>query len=248
MMVKPVIKVFKSSQTMSLFIAGEFIRMVNSAASETRTIVVALSGGSTPENMFRNLSKLSGREQVPWEAVHFFWGDERCVPPDYPDSNYGVARDLLLNNIPIPKGNIHRIRGEAEPFQEKDRYAQEIRQFVPLSSEGIPQFHWIFLGLGVDGHTASIFPGTDTIHVRNQFCAAAVHPETGQNRITLTLPVLNNANRVSFLISGEAKRAIVERILRDPEAENKYPAAMVQPQNAQLEWFIDRQAAVNLPM
>ncbi len=248
MIMKPTVKIFKNLETLSLFVAEEFLRNVKSAADRKKPFTVALAGGSTPETLYRDIARLSEKQEIPWDMVHFFWGDERCVPPDSSESNFGMANNLMLSKLAIPEDNIHRIHGEEEPPGETERYAQVLQMNVPVVQNGIPQMDWVFLGMGSDGHTASLFPESDVVQIRDKFCAVSQHPESGQKRITLTLPVLNNASRVSFLIAGDSKSQITEKILQDPSAAEKYPAAMVQPQTGQLEWFIDRDAAVRLPM
>jgi 6-phosphogluconolactonase len=154
-----------------------------------------------------------------------------------------MGHDIFLRTIPIPEENIHRIKGEANPEDEAQRYAEEIRSIVPLGSPGFPRFDWIFLGLGSDGHTASLFPGSSAFEEKESICVAAEHPLTGQNRITLTLPVINSAARVSFLVSGIEKSGIVARILGDQGKGPLLPASKVSPQDGLFEWYLDRQAA-----
>jgi 6-phosphogluconolactonase len=209
---------------------------------------VALSGGSTPERLFHDLAQPGFRDKINWKAVQLFWGDERCVPPEDEQSNYRMTRLALLDEIKIPEENVHRIQGEADPEQEARRYAGVLRDTVPLTRQGWPQFDWIFLGMGEDGHTASLFPGADTLKVRDKLCVVATHPQTGQHRISLTLPVLNQGKRISFLITGSKKRTIVNAIMADAEAEKHYPSAMIQPVDGRLEWVIDLDAGADLPV
>jgi 6-phosphogluconolactonase len=181
---------------------------------------------------------------VDWSQVHLFWGDERCVPPEDPDSNYEMAYDSLIQHIPIPKDNVHRIHGENDPVNEVRRYTYEMEKAFGISSSEVPRFDWILLGMGADGHTASLFPGQGEVLASQDLCAVAVHPETGQKRITLTLPVLNNAACVSFLVTGLNKAGRLASVLRDPERRKRYPAALVQAENT--EWWVDREAAFHI--
>lgn len=204
-------------------------------------VTIALSGGSTPTLLFRHLAE-QYRDRIDWSKVHFFWGDERCVPPDDAESNYGTARELLLQYIAIPAGNIHRIRGEAEPAEEARRYEAEIREFVP-NAGNLPAFDLVLLGMGSDGHTASIFPDQMELLEADSLCSVARHPETGQQRITLTGPVINNARQVAFLVTGAGKAEKVEEVIKKKGAWKDYPAAHIDPERGDLYWFLDAEAA-----
>lgn len=204
-------------------------------------VAVALSGGSTPKVLFEHWAE-QYRTSIPWETIDFFWGDERCVPPDHPESNYGVAKTLLLDRIDIPKENIHRIRGEEKPQVEAERYAQEIKHWV-RTKDGMPTFDLILLGMGEDGHTASIFPGQMELLTDSNICREAVHPDTGQSRITLTGPVINNAELVIFLVTGAKKAGIVREIVTQSDSRRQYPAAFIQPKQGEVCWFLDQAAA-----
>ncbi|HDP99346.1 MAG TPA: 6-phosphogluconolactonase, partial [bacterium] len=205
-----------------------------------------LSGGSTPVRLFQQLASPAYRENIDWKNVHFFWGDERCVPPDHPDSNYGMTKKYLFDHISIPHENIHRINGENDPETEAKRYAGEIFRLLPLNRHGWPQFDWILLGLGNDGHTASIFPGSPILKDRDNICAVATHPQIGQKRITLTLLVINATKRLSFLVSGENKASIAANILTAAEKNKSLPATFVRPENGALEWYLDQPAAAKI--
>lgn len=236
---KTEIKIFKTPEKLADRLADDFQNLVDEANKFNRDFFVALSGGSTPLLFFQKLASSPHRENIAWQNVHFFWGDERCVPPDHPDSNYGMTKKNLLDLIAIPDENIHRILGENTPQDEAKRYAREIHQLLPISQNGLPEFDWILLGLGDDGHTASIFPDSDVLEERTDICAVAVHPETGQKRITLTLPVINHAKRISFLVTGENKAKMVAKVLSGDES---LPASFVQPMHGILEWRLDEQA------
>lgn len=201
---------------------------------------VALSGGSTPKLLFK-LWADQYRERIEWSKVHFFWGDERCVPPEHADSNFGVCKALLLDHIDIPAENIHRIHGEVEAEMEAKRYGEEIAHHAsPLN--GIPSFDLVILGMGDDGHTASIFPHQIAFIDSEDYCVVATHPDTGQNRITITGSVINNAETVVFLVSGGNKREKVRAILQKENGYESYPAAHVRPKTGELYWFVDKEA------
>jgi 6-phosphogluconolactonase len=202
---------------------------------------IALSGGSTPQLLFEVIvSKF--KEELPWEKLHFWWGDERCVEPENSESNYKLALDNLLSVIPVDEKNIHRIKGEAEPAKEANRYSSEITQTLN-TREGWPVFDLIILGLGEDGHTASIFQENLDLFDSKNICEVAIHPKTGQKRITLTGKVLNNSNRVFFLVTGKNKAQPISEIMNDDEHAKELPAYFVQPENGEMIWFIDQDAA-----
>jgi len=241
-----IIKVYHTVDELATRLASDFQNVVNESAKLNRQIHIALSGGSTPARFFQKLASAPYRENIAWQNVHFFWGDERCVPPDHPDSNFGMTQKNLFDHLAIPEENIHRIFGENAPHDEARRYASEIKQWLPRDQNGWPVFDWILLGLGTDGHTASIFPGSDVLEDRINICAVATHPETGQRRITLTLPVINHAKRISFLVTGENKASVVSKILSASAPDKSLPASWVRPLNGHLEWRLDQSAATEI--
>jgi 6-phosphogluconolactonase len=177
--------------------------------------------------------------------VHFFWGDERCVPPEDDESNYKMAYESFLSKINILENQIHRVQGEVNPEIEVERYANEIKESLPIVNN-FPQFDWILLGMGNDGHTASLFPNSKAIKKRNSICIVAQHPQTGQKRISLILPVINTAKKVTFLVTGKEKSEIVHKILRNKNNSLAFPAAQVNPQFGILQWYLDEAAASKL--
>jgi 6-phosphogluconolactonase len=207
-------------------------------------LAIALSGGSTPKRLFQLLAG-PYLERLYWPAVHLYWGDERCVPPEHEESNYRMTRELLLSQAPIPESNVHRIRGEVGPALEARRYAEEMRRHLPLEN-GRPVFDLVLLGMGEDGHTASIFPDRMDLLVSPEDCAAAVHPQSGQARVTLTGPVINQAREVVFLVAGEGKADIAATILNRRPGWERYPAGHIQPLEGRLRWLLDRAAASRL--
>jgi 6-phosphogluconolactonase len=237
-----IIKIFTSPNDLAIYFAESLVKMVNESARENKPFTIALSGGSTPELLFRILAEKFSTA-IPWQYVHFFWGDERCVRPDDPESNFGMTSKTLLSHIDIPAENIHRIIGEADPVAEAARYSHEILKFAAIY-KGIISFNMLILGLGEDGHTASIFPGHLDLFDSDKICEVAVHPLTHQKRITITGPVINNAERITFLVTGKKKAPIVEKMFKkDPDAKN-YPAAYTVPVFGQLTWLLDKDAAM----
>ncbi len=237
------IVVHKNKKELAFAVANTFLQKAIDAANDQRNFYVALSGGSTPKALFKQLADAQVANAIPWANVHFFWGDERCVPPDHPESNFGMTQTELLNFIDMPAENIHRIRGEAPPAFEARRYAAHLRRILPVNVHRKPVFDWLFLGMGNDGHTASLFPGTDFWRLRNKICAVAEHPLSGQKRISLTLPVINAARSVTFLVTGTAKAQILADIINKTGHYRKYPAAKVQPLSGNITWQIDAAAA-----
>ncbi len=243
---EPVIEILNDPEQLAESVAKKFFQVVRLACNTYKKLNIVLSGGSTPKILLEKISKPRFSSQVKWDFVNLFWGDERCVPPDDPESNYGMIRETLIKKISIPERNVYRIKGERDPFIECKRYAEQIKHVVSSSRNNLPVFDWIFLGIGSDGHTASLFPGAETLKIKKDLCTVAEHPVTGQKRITLTLPVLNNAARVTFLVTGYAKSWIVEEILKRVNDFKKYPAAMVKPYTGDIEWYLDRAAASKL--
>ena len=216
------------------------------ALHQQTTFSLGLSGGNTPRKVFQYLVEFDKWKRIPWGSVHVFWVDERCVSPDHSDSNFQLAYNLMLKDISIPEENIHRIRGENDPLVEADRYADELeKHFLPGKGQS-PSLDWIFLGVGTDGHTASIFPEATLKSSKSPYCGATTHPGTGQNRISLSLPVINAAKRITVMVTGQDKAAIVSKILNSSSVESDLPAAKIQPQTGNLEWVLDEFAASQL--
>lgn len=207
-------------------------------------VSIALSGGSTPKVLFRLLAE-EYADAINWSKVKLFWGDERCVPATDEDSNYGMTQELLLKHIDIPLANIHRVRGEDNPVQEAARYGEVIKEELTMEGD-YPIFDLIILGMGADGHTASIFPHEKELLMADRICAVATHPETGQKRITLTGPVINRAKRVVFLVTGASKTDKIKQIIREEGDWASYPAAHIRPLSGKLDWFLDEAAAMEL--
>jgi 6-phosphogluconolactonase len=235
-----IVKIFSSPYELAEKFAEEMVNMIKESADQRKLFTIALSGGSTPELLYDLLIEKFARS-VPWQYVHFFWGDERCVSPDKAESNFGMAMSKLLSKIEIPSLNIHRIKGEEDPVWEAIRYSEEIA-LLTLKRENLPSFDLILLGLGEDGHTASIFPGHLDLFNSDKTCEVASHPATGQKRITLTGRIINNANAVVFLVSGKNKADVVEKMFKNNPLALNYPASFVVPVHGRLSWFIDQEA------
>ena len=225
-------------------VASEFSNFFAEKVKESDSFHVALSGGSTPKIVFDVLANEFGSD-LDWNKVHFYWGDERCVPPTDDESNYKMTVEHLLSKIEIPEENIHRIKGENEPKGEAVRYSEVIEQYLS-ESNGIPTFDLVILSMGDDGHTASIFPHEIDLWHSEKTCEVAVHPDSGQRRITITGKIINAAATVAFLVTGEGKAEKVGEIVRRTGSFKDYPATLVAPKSNNLYWFLDDAAAANL--
>jgi len=239
-MKEPVVLVFENTDRLVKGLSEHFMKLMESGQE---IINIALSGGNTPKAWFEDLTK-NHIYDIDWSNVHIYWGDERCVPPEDVESNFGMTKKFLLDYIAIPEENIHRIHGELEPEDEAKRYASEILENV--SGIIYPVFDLIILGMGEDGHTASIFPDQIDLWESHNLCVVATHPDSGQRRISLTGKLINNAKSVIFLITGENKAEKIKEIIYNEPAANSYPASKVNPVNGQLFWFLDKQAASQL--
>jgi 6-phosphogluconolactonase len=220
---------------------------VAATSAAPRPFTLALAGGSTPRSLYQLLADAAGpyRARLPWERFHFFWGDERHVPPDHPDSNYRMAREAMLDRVPVAPTNVHRIAAElADARQAAAAYEQELRGFFGLPPKRAwPRFDYLLLGLGEEGHTASLFPGSPALDERERLVAAPWVEAHQTFRITLTPPALNHAARVVFLVSGAQKAAALREVLAGELRPHLYPAQVVQPDDGELLWLVDRAAA-----
>jgi 6-phosphogluconolactonase len=220
-----------------------FLELCNEEITRKGFFTVVLSGGSTPLGLYRMLVSDEFRELVPWKDVFFFWGDERCVAPDSPESNYGAAYRTFLSKAAVPAENVHRMRGEGPPEEAAREYEAEIRGFFRDKGEGeMPVFDFILFGLGSDGHTLSLFPGSPALSEDKRLVVDVYVEELGAWRLTMTLPLVNNARAGAFLVTGIGKAGIIEEMMQG-EAAERYPAQMIKPDSGNLIWFVDREAA-----
>jgi len=239
------VRVFPSPDELFRAAAQEFRSLGSEAIQQRGRFTVALSGGSTPRGLHEELVS-SFASDLPWSDVYFFWGDERHVPPDFPESNFRMAHETLLSKLPIPSDHIFRMPGELpDATQGAAVYEDRLREFFGLASGEFPRFDFILLGMGPDGHTASLFPGTKALEEKERFVVGNWVEQHTTYRITLTFPVLNQAANVMFLISGGGHKAeMVRTALRDPAAN--LPCQRVQPVDGNLKWYLDQQAASKL--
>ena len=235
---KPEIVIEENKEELTAKLAADIIEIIKNAG---RDIHISLSGGSTPEALYKYLAEnYSGA--IDWSKVYFWWGDERCVPPDNSESNYKMAKDAMLDSLKVPEKNIFRIKGEENPESEVGVFEEIMKKYLPQKNS-IPVYDIVLLGMGDDGHTVSIFPDQIELFNSERFAEIAVHPQTGQKRITITGKVVNNAEHVFFMVTGSKKSEIVNEILNKTGNYKSYPAALVEPEDGELIWYLDSEAS-----
>lgn len=230
-------------------LAAERVALAAEAAvGAGHLFTIALSGGSTPRELHRLLAGPDWRDRIPWQRTRVFWGDERCVPPDDPASNYRMARETLLDLVPIPPGNVHRMPAErADRAAAAAEYAAELGRFVRRGPDGVPRFDLILLGLGPDGHTASLLPGSALVHERSRLVAVTDREREGTIRLTVTPPVIEQAAALLFLVAGADKAAALREVLEGDLQPDRYPAQVVRSARGKVAFLVDRPAAAELP-
>jgi 6-phosphogluconolactonase len=241
---KPEIQIVADAGALCQVGAAEFARQAGEAVRVKGSFTVALSGGSTPKGLYGLLATDPAlRAQVPWDKTHVFWGDERHVPPTDAESNYRMANEAMLAKVPIPPANVHRITSEnPDAGQAADDYEQTLRAFFPGEGQP-PRFDLVFLGLGPEGHTASLFPGTKALHEEKRLVVSNWVGKFYTDRITMTPPVLNNAACLIFLVSGDDKALVLKAVLEGRYEPEQLPAQLIQPKQGRLLWLVDRAAA-----
>jgi 6-phosphogluconolactonase len=240
--------------TTAALMAGAAERVVSAAAQAigaSGRFAVALAGGSTPKGLYELLASPAYARRVDWSRVHLFWGDERCVPPDDPASNYRLTREALLDHVPIPDADVHRIRAEDAPARAAASYERELRHAfaTPAGRPSLTvgrRFDLVLLGMGENGHTASLFPGLGAVREKERWVVGEYVPEMSQWRVTLTPPLLNAARRVAFLVVGAGKAPMLQRVLEGPSEPEALPAQAIVPVDGTLDWLVDTEAAARL--
>jgi 6-phosphogluconolactonase len=229
--------------------AALFSRTAAEAAQSRGVARIAISGGSTPKRMFTILADPSKpyATATPWEKIELFWVDERCVPPTHPDSNFKMTREALLDHVPLPEARIHRMEGELDPAEAAARYESEIRNTFRLEGAETPTFDLVLLGMGDDGHTASLFPHTEALHEIALIVTSNHVPQKDSWRITLTKPVINHGREVAFLIEGAAKAGILATVLLGPYDPETTPSQLIRPVSGRVSFLLDAAAASKLP-
>lgn len=238
------VRVFEDLETLTRAAAAEIARAAASAVAERGFFALALSGGSTPRPLYRLLASDPYHDRLPWSAIHLFWGDERHVPPDHPESNYRMAREAMIDHAPVPPGNVHRVAAEdPDARRAAVAYESELRSFFGLAPGERPVFDLLLLGIGPDGHTASLFPGSPAVNERDHLVAAPWVEAQRSFRITLTPPVLNHGRLALFLVSGEDKADALQAVIEGQREPDRYPAQVVEGNRL---WMVDRAAASRL--
>ncbi len=241
------VKIFPDPQALALAAADLLVDVANKATQAHGMFSVALSGGSTPQLLYKLLGSEPFSERVDWSKTHIFWGDERCVPPDNPESNYLKAKQALLDHIPIPPENVHRILTELTPEQAAEDYEETLLRFFSSLSDDEERaqasFDLVLLGMGDDGHTASLFPGTSVIHEDTRWVRALYVDKLAAWRVTLTPAILNRSKHVVFLVSGAGKSYTLQRVIYGSYMPDRYPSQVIRPEKGNLTWLVDEAAA-----
>lgn len=222
--------------------AEQIVTIGRGAIAKKGQFALALSGGSTPAGVYAVIAQ-SFKDQLDWQKVHLFWGDERCVVATHPESNYRMAHENLISKVSIPSGNVHRVASEEDPLLAAQQYEDDMRDFFGVYGSGFPEFDLILLGLGDDGHTASLFPESEGLHESERWVCDNFVKKLKTHRVTITFPLINHAANVMFIVSGSSKASICHQIL---EEKKDYPAQKVQPNSGQLFWFLDNDAGNKL--
>lgn len=238
------IHVYPSTPALLEAAAQHLLDHARQAIAARNSFTIALAGGSTPKGLYAMLAASPFRSQLDWTKIRFFWGDERHVPPDHADSNFRMAHEAFLSRVPVPMAHVHRVPGELPDAQTAaDRYEAVLREQFNVSEPDIPRFDFILLGMGPDGHTASLFPGTRAVHETSRLVAAPRVEKFQTSRITFTPVLLNHARQVTFLICGQAKAETLHAVLEGPFQPGVLPAQIIGPRAGTLTWFVDQEAA-----
>lgn len=246
-MPKPEVHVSQNLEALSRAAAELFVETAKARIEAAGTFFAALSGGSTPRRLYELLATSDYSDRVAWPKVHLFQVDERLVPPSHPDSNFRMIREAWLAPLRIRRDNFHRMPGEqADAGEAARQYALALERAIPNHEGNFPRFDLVLLGMGNDGHTASLFPGSPALEERQRWVCPSSPGAGGLPRITLTYPVLNAAARIVFLVSGSEKAATLERVLQSPHAPQLLPAQGISPVNGQLVWYVDDAAVSRL--
>jgi 6-phosphogluconolactonase len=237
------IETFRTPNALADAVAQHIVVQAESALASTGRFTLVLSGGSTPRAAYLRLAARGSRLNLDWQRTHVLWGDERCVPPDDPRSNYRMAKEALLDRVPVPAGQIHRIRGENDPPTAAAEYERDLRTLL-----GFHPLDLVLLGLGDDGHTASLFPGQPAVRETERWVMAVLAPAGDMWRVTLTPAVLNLARNVTFIVSGESKAERLAQVLEGPFTPDLLPAQAIRPTQGRLTWLVDQAAADRLQL
>jgi 6-phosphogluconolactonase len=242
------INVFRDLDALSESAADAFTESARQAIDQKGNFTVVLTGGDTVKRLHARFAFPEFKSKIAWENIRFFWGDERLVPPEHPESNYGQAQQLFLNRVGVRPENIFRIRGELAPEDAVRDYTEKLKENAAAGNEW-PHFDLVFLGMGSDGHIASIFPGEISQDEQDSPVVATFAEYEGRpsQRVSLTPMVFNSAKEIIFLVSGDSKAAVLEKVIQGEGNEEQYPALRIHPKDGQVQWFVDEAAASLLP-
>lgn len=235
------ILVFETPEQLALAAAERLVEYADDPRDMTERFSVALAGGNTPRRVYELLATERFKNQVEWSQVHIFFGDERCVPPEHPDSNYAMAYQALISKVPIPAENVRRIIGEGNANENAWAYENQLRSF--FAGLSWPRFDLVLLGMGEDGHTASLFPNSAALKEMSRWVVPSKNEQSGQHRITLTVPVFNYAKHIMFLVTGKKKAQRLKEVLRRQPGSEQLPVLAITPIDGTLEWLVDAEAA-----
>ena len=241
----PNVLVFDTNDDVARAATERLVEIAKEAIESRGQFSVALAGGSTPKVVYGMLASDEFRGMLPWEKVHVFFGDERCVPPDHSDSNYRMAREAMLSKLPIPEQNIHRMKGEGDAAANAELYESVMREYFGEDADW-PQLDLVMLGMGDDGHTASLFPGTTALKEEQRWVVSNWVEKFSTYRITLSAPAINHARHVMFIVTGAGKTDRLPEVLHGARDTDRLPSQLIRPDDGRLEWFVDRAAAAKL--
>jgi len=239
-------EIHENSDVLARQAARYLTELFRESIRTSRRFTLALSGGSTPKGLYERLAEAEFSKILDWNSIHIFWGDERCVPPEHPESNYRMARESLIDHVPLPPQNVHRVRGEIEPQAASIAYEKELKAFFFAGHArfpAVPAFDLILLGMGDDGHTASLFPKMAALHEQKRWVVAHHVEKLRSWRVTLTPRVINAAHNILFLVSGRDKARCLKEVLQGPYRPEELPAQFIRPESGRLSWMIDAEAA-----
>jgi 6-phosphogluconolactonase len=237
----PNVSIFATAEQLAQAAAERFVEAAGEFHASLNQFSVALAGGTTPRRVYELLTTERFKNRVDWAEVNFLFGDERCVPPDHPDSNYAMAYEALISKVPVPAKNVHRMIGEGNPSENARAYESQLRTF--FAGKAWPCFELALLGMGEDGHTASLFPHSAALQEMSRWVVSTRNEQSGQDRITLTVPVFNHARRVIFLVAGKKKAQRLKEVLRPQPGSEQLPVQAIVPVAGTLEWLVDAEAA-----
>ena len=236
------VQIFQDVRSLASAAAEQFIRLADQSIRNWGRFSVALSGGNTPKVLYRVLVTPENQARLDWDHIHLFWGDERHVPHNHPDSNYRMVKEILLNQIDIPEGNIHSVPTEIDVHQAAFQYEASMREFF---SGDWPRFDLIFLGMGEDGHTASLFPNSAGLEDKTHWFIANYAPKRGAWRLTLTTHAINAARNILVMVSGKSKAKMFEEVITGSEEIKEKPIHLITPKDGKMVWFVDKDAVTH---